>query len=629
MQKLVSRVTVFVAVSVVISATAPISSASVGSDSGAEALDLSDMALPRIVNGVPTQSRSRTGALLQRGFGQFAQICTGTLIGCETFLTAAHCVCPSNTTCSPSGTSVFRVYLQHAGIVELDSIDVHPGYLFGVQSDIAVITLQDPVTGLPPIPINTAMDPPYGSNGIIAGFGLTVGNARDSGLLRQGEITTSSCGGVFDPVPEPEHVCWTFSSPLGDPGTNSNSCSGDSGGPLFVDLGAGEVVAGVTSGGDSSNCLPTDVSFDANVFQNAAFIQGIGGADLSNTTCGAGSQVGDASTEIFEFEGVPLSKAAQKCRREIRKQYARYVFSAMRAHSRCIDAVGEGTAAGPCPDAGALAALATAEEKVAPSRIDSRCAGVLTSDARLSGLCAGAANGNDVADCLVIAGDTAVSNMLDVAYADPAPLGPVAAPACQARIGVSAVKYEKSMAKLYTKCQGNQDKDKVIDCLDSRAQSKATTARSRFASGISSLCADTDVTALDSEAIFGASCAGVATTGDLATCAADEYDATILTLLSVLEDVIRPVSQSVTVPAGTTRLLVTMNAEEGAGHDLDLRVKLGSPPTAGSFDASSTNGGVYEAIDITAPTAGDWFIGVEELSGRTVPFQLTVTLFKP
>ena len=46
---------------------------------------------PRVVNGVPTQSRPTTGALLLTdGTGSYALACSGTLIGCRTFLTAAH-----------------------------------------------------------------------------------------------------------------------------------------------------------------------------------------------------------------------------------------------------------------------------------------------------------------------------------------------------------------------------------------------------------------------------------------------------------------------------------------------------------------------------------------------------------
>ena len=49
----------------------------------------------RIVNGTLTSLYPSVGALLSPGDPHFATLlCSGTLIGCHTFLTAAHCVCP-------------------------------------------------------------------------------------------------------------------------------------------------------------------------------------------------------------------------------------------------------------------------------------------------------------------------------------------------------------------------------------------------------------------------------------------------------------------------------------------------------------------------------------------------------
>lgn len=52
---------------------------------------------PRIVNGLETADFPATGALLYSSFGSMSSappVCTGTLIGCQTFLTAAHCIGP-------------------------------------------------------------------------------------------------------------------------------------------------------------------------------------------------------------------------------------------------------------------------------------------------------------------------------------------------------------------------------------------------------------------------------------------------------------------------------------------------------------------------------------------------------
>jgi hypothetical protein len=97
---------------------------------------------PRIVNGIHTQQLPTTGALLVSFGDQLGAICSGTLIGCDAFLTAAHCVCPGDTACTPSPLP-YRVFLQHGGIFHVSNIVVHPSFLFGEHNDVAVVTLAD------------------------------------------------------------------------------------------------------------------------------------------------------------------------------------------------------------------------------------------------------------------------------------------------------------------------------------------------------------------------------------------------------------------------------------------------------------------------------------------------------
>jgi hypothetical protein len=258
---------------------------------------------PRIVNGVITGDFPTTGALLTPANTNLAQmVCSGTLIGCETFLTAAHCVCPTDgvdcTGANPPDPSAYLVYLQHGGFFTVTGIELRSDYDFPI-ADVAVLKLGNRVEGIRPTPIDTT-GIGLGVNGIIAGFGRTGGSASDYGIKRAGAVITASCpSGVSDVT----SVCWDFVEPLGAPGEDSNTCNGDSGGPLFVDLGAGPVVAGVTSGGETFNCLPTDHSFDSRVSHYAGWIQTEGGADLSNTSCGDMPQVGDAAVTVLAFSG--------------------------------------------------------------------------------------------------------------------------------------------------------------------------------------------------------------------------------------------------------------------------------------------------------------------------------------
>jgi hypothetical protein len=256
---------------------------------------------PRIVNGVLSFADPSVGALL---FGsdpdQAIVYCSGTLVGCNTFVTAAHCVCDLDGAACQSGATApnpgeWHVFFQHAGFFAVDGIDVNPGYDFP-SDDVALIHLAAPLSGISPTPL-VAAEPAVGSDGTIVGFGRSGGGAEDYGLKQRGSVVTSSCSGGL-----PEGLlCWEFTNPVGPPGTDSNTCNGDSGGPLFVDEGGVRTLAGITSGGSSASCLVADESYDTSVAVQSAWIEAEGGVDLESTSCGSLSQVGDLATEVIGF----------------------------------------------------------------------------------------------------------------------------------------------------------------------------------------------------------------------------------------------------------------------------------------------------------------------------------------
>jgi len=252
---------------------------------------------PYIVGGELTSAYPSTGALLLGDSPDAARSwCTGVLIGCQTFLTAAHCVCDTvGRQCQGPGTPSadgWFVFFQHAGFFRVVSIRVHPRYDFPA-GDVAVLRLATPVTGIAPARIN-ALPPIAGAPGTIVGFGRTGGDAQDYGLKRVGTVTTTACR---EGISESTSICWSFD------GSGANSCNGDSGGPLFMDFGAGTVVAGLTSGGDSDTCLANDFDFDSNLYRYASWIQSQTGADVERTQCGGVPQAGDAGTTVMGFTG--------------------------------------------------------------------------------------------------------------------------------------------------------------------------------------------------------------------------------------------------------------------------------------------------------------------------------------
>jgi Trypsin/Bacterial pre-peptidase C-terminal domain len=246
-------------------------------------------AVPRIVNGTYTSLYPSTGALLLGSDPSIAETwCSGTMIGCGTFLTAAHCVCDrSGPQCQSLDPASRLVFLQHAGFFPIASIAVPADYAYPV-SDVAVLKLAVPLTGVRPSPI--AQSPPTpGTMGTVVGFGRAGGTSQDYGLKRVASVTTAAC---TDDISDLSSVCWQFL------GTGGNTCNGDSGGPLFTDAGGGPGVAGVTSGGTSDDCLADDHSYNANVAAYSGWIATQTGADLASTACGSGPQVGDPGADV-------------------------------------------------------------------------------------------------------------------------------------------------------------------------------------------------------------------------------------------------------------------------------------------------------------------------------------------
>jgi hypothetical protein len=257
----------------------------------------------RIVNGTLTAAHPTVGALLvisRTGDGSISTLCSGTLIGCSTFVTAAHCVCPdtSNFSACVRGGILppqrLRVFLQHAGFFNVLGVLVNPEFDLGKGGDLAVLDLAQPVTGIAgsPVTIDEPVQP--GVVGTIAGFGRTGGDPdvnANAGNKRDGTVVTAACASG---VSNDNYLCWDF---LGE---GSNTCQGDSGGPLFV---AGDVLAGVTSGGTSGSCLAPDMGYNTSIFRYHEWLLSILDADQAMLSCGGVPAVGTAGTSVLASSG--------------------------------------------------------------------------------------------------------------------------------------------------------------------------------------------------------------------------------------------------------------------------------------------------------------------------------------
>jgi V8-like Glu-specific endopeptidase len=191
-------------------------------------------------------------------YGQYPDgsgyICSSTLIGRHTLLTASHCLEKSDTGQSAAlyATNAINIDSQSAVWIDVVAAHQHPSFNpSSITNDIAAVKL----ASAPPVPLKawsttalTSAD--VGKKLRVVGYGITATNADDSGLKRSGQTQ-------LDAVLDTQFKFGTTGQGA------SGTCSGDSGGPAFLTGADGvERVIGVTSfhsGGCGNN---TDTRVD-------------------------------------------------------------------------------------------------------------------------------------------------------------------------------------------------------------------------------------------------------------------------------------------------------------------------------------------------------------------------------
>lgn len=170
-------------------------------------------------------------------------LCTGTMITTHTVLTAGHCATGRVAIDVFYGSAAGGYFVQRA-----NAWSVHPGYAYTstqLLNDVAVvyIPVDAPVQTLP---ILVSVTPKLGDIASIYGYGITGTAGNDSAVLRSG---SSMITGITD-----QKIISVFD------GTRSNTCSGDSGGPLTLTTAGQQGIIGVTSSGTVENCGAGDWS---------------------------------------------------------------------------------------------------------------------------------------------------------------------------------------------------------------------------------------------------------------------------------------------------------------------------------------------------------------------------------
>jgi len=222
--------------------------------------DACDVFGTKIINGTTCDIAGSSIVVVVTAKGR----CTGFVAGQRQVVTAAHCFCDPGSSCSTSA----RVVVEGREEISSESIVFHPDYRVAPDSrsrigvvllnDVAVINLSSSVL-VSPLAIKRSAGLIPGTIVGIFGYGRDedgkngfVGSSYSSSdqyRLQSGEMEVSAVsGGIIE----------AFFS-----GDGSNTCDGDSGGPMTFGSGDSLAVVGVTSTGlrkGGKLCSPGEVS---------------------------------------------------------------------------------------------------------------------------------------------------------------------------------------------------------------------------------------------------------------------------------------------------------------------------------------------------------------------------------
>jgi secreted trypsin-like serine protease len=228
--------------------------ASCGSDGDADnagkcsALDLAESTTAKIVNGTQcgTLNKSPVVVILRNTPDGKTGLCSGTMLSPNKVLTAAHCLDGASSVDILFGTTTDKF-----AFVTASSWNIHPTFArANFLDDVGIV--HSPVSiPVPNLPILTSNAPKIGDKVSIFGYGATSGGASVDGKLRVGSMTI---GGVDN-----NRIYAYFDA------SSSNTCSGDSGGPMLLQVDGQQAIVGTTSYGSSTNCSVGELSAFANL----------------------------------------------------------------------------------------------------------------------------------------------------------------------------------------------------------------------------------------------------------------------------------------------------------------------------------------------------------------------------
>jgi endonuclease G len=208
--------------------------------------------------------------------------CSGTLIAPTVVLTAGHCAEIDPKQIIANTTDFARQGGTH---VNVRSITAYPDWK--TSYDVSVIVLDSPVAGITPRAVGTSCS--FGSFGTssevhLVGFGLTdqQGIGTNTGLHE-------AMAQVRDPDCSAGHGCKPAVAPGGEfvaGGGGTDSCFGDSGGPVYLDTPRGTIAIGAVSRGvDGSSDPCGGGGIYVRTDKLVAWIEETAGTAIAKDTC--------------------------------------------------------------------------------------------------------------------------------------------------------------------------------------------------------------------------------------------------------------------------------------------------------------------------------------------------------
>lgn len=203
------------------------------------------MSRQRVIGGAPVAAHDFPDCVAVGSEEQWG--CTGTLVAPGVVVTAGHCA-----------DFATRVFFGHdvekpGRVVRVGKRHRHPRYHQGKHNDLMVLALREEVEGVPPRRIASGALVDRATDGRVVGFGNTdPAGSFGYGRKRQVDVPIASprCAGTVDGFDDAISYGCDRGLELvaGRPLLERDSCTGDSGGPFYVqDAKERWLLAGATS----------------------------------------------------------------------------------------------------------------------------------------------------------------------------------------------------------------------------------------------------------------------------------------------------------------------------------------------------------------------------------------------